>query len=334
MKKEDTIAVTFDAIPIKYMNKNFIVSYSFPYMYEKIYLRSTKGVHKLDLIHLSAELNLSLFSCQTYDEHFYSISDLKYKIPRDKFDDFYFNNESYLIDVKHIDYYFDNIHAPNLPPIAYLRCESNVPTIGSILIKFESIYGIKHENDNLVISSLSIKKLLDGINVNFQYGSLACNYKLSEGKSGIIITESYEDNINVDDIITDIDNLHIIRGNILYNKIDEAVPIEIYLYYEWEPNTLIKLLFDNKQSIDLEFKDFRSIINIPILHESSSYIMKVSFQLLNYFYKNKIILRSEKLDEYLMNPYIHNDLMIEINEQLIIQKYEELTEITNFKIIL
>jgi hypothetical protein len=334
IEKEELTIITFDAIPIKYMNKNYIVSYSFPYMYNKIFMKTTNGVHKIDLIHLSAELNLSLFSCPTYDEHFYSISDLKYKIPRDKFDDFYFNNESNPINVKHIDYYFDNLNAPNLPPIAYLKCDSESVPIGSILIKLESIYGIKHENDNLVISALSIKKLLDGINVNFQYGNLACNYKLSEEKSGIIITESYEDNINVDDIITDMDDLHIIRGNVTYNKIDEAVPIEIYLYYEWNPKTSIKLFFGNKQPINLEFKDFRSIINIPILHEKSSSVMKVSYQLLHYFYKNNIILRNEKVDEYLMNPYKMISLMIEVNEELIIQKYEESVEITNFKIIL
>ena len=297
IEKEGSIIIIFDAIPIKYMNKNYIVSYSFPYTYNRIFLKTISGVHKIDLIHLSAELNLSLFSCQTYDEYFYSVSDLKYKIPRDKFDDFYFNNESHPINVKHIDYYFDNLNAPNLPPFAYLKCESELATIGSILIKLESIYGIKHENDNLVISALSIKKLLDGININFQYGNLACNYKLSDEKSGIIITESFEDNINVGDVITDIDDLHIIRGNITYNKIDEAVPIEIYLYYEWNPKTSIRLLFDNKSPINIEFKDFRSIINIPILHEKSSPIMKVSFQLLNYFYKNNIILRNEKIDE-------------------------------------
>jgi hypothetical protein len=62
--------------------------------------------------------------------------------------------------------------------------------------------------------------------------------------------------------------------------------------------------------------------------------MKVSYQLLNYFYKNNIILRNEKLDEYLLNPYKTIPLMIEVNEELIIQKYEEPIEITNFKIIL
>ena len=35
-----------------------------------------------------------------------------------------------------------------------------------------------------------------------------------------------------------------------------------------------------------------------------------------------------------MNPYKMISLMIEVNEELIIQKYEELVEITNLKIIL
>ena len=334
IEKEELTIITFDAIPIKYMNKNYIVSYSFPYMYNKIFMKTTEGVHKIDLIHLSAELNLSLFSCPTYDEHFYSISDLKYKIPRDKFDDFYFNNEYNLISVKHIDYYFVNLYDQSLPAFAYLRCDSEIAAIGSVLIKLNSIYGIKHQRDNLVISALSIKRLLEGVDINFKFSNLLCNYVLDDEKSGIIVTESYENDINVGDIITEIDNNHIILGKISYNKIDEAVPIEVYLNYEWNPKTLINVSFNNKSSIKLEFKDIRSMINIPILHNNSSRIMKVSFQLLHYFYKNNIILRSEKLDEYLMNPYKMIPLMIEVNEELIIQKYEEPIEITNFKIIL
>jgi len=334
MKKEESITIKLDAIPIKHMNKNYIVTYSFPYMYNNIYLNSSSGVHKIDLIHLSAELNLSLFSCQTYDEHFYSVSDLKYKIPRDKFDDFYFNNEYNPISVKHIDYYFVNLYDQSLPAFAYLRCDSEIAAIGSVLIKLNSIYGIKHQRDNLVISALSIKRLLEGVDINFKFSNLLCNYVLDDEKSGIIVTESYENDINVGDIITEIDNNHIILGKISYNKIDEAVPIEVYLNYEWTPKTLINISFNNKSPIKLEFKDIRSIINIPILHNDSSRIMKVSFQLLNYFYKNNIILRNEKLDEYLVNPYKMIPLMIEVNEELIIQKYEEPIEITNFKIIL
>ena len=334
MKKEESITIKLDAIPIKHMNKNYIVTYSFPYMYNTIYLNSNSGVHKIDLIHLSAELNLSLFSCQTYDEHFYSVSDLKYKIPRDKFDDFYFNNESNPINVKHIDYSFVNLYDDTLPPFAYLICESEIAEIGSVLIKLNSIYGIKHQHDNLVISSLSIKRLLEGVDINFKFSNLLCNYVLNEEKSGIIITESYENDINVGDIITEIDNNHIILGKISYNKIDEVVPIEVYLNYEWNPKTLINITFNNKSPIKLEFKDVRSVINIPILHNDSSRIMKVSFQLLHYFYKNNIILRNEQLDEYLMNPYKTIPLMIEVNDELIIQKYEEPNENTNFKIFL
>jgi hypothetical protein len=334
MKKEESIIIKLDAIPIKYMNKNYIISYSFPYMYSKISLSSSNILHKIDLIHLSAELNLSLFSCETYNEHFYSVSDLKYKIPKDKFDDFYFNNESHIINVTHIDYYFTNLYGDKLPPFAYLKCESHTPQIGSILIKSESIYGIKHECDNLVISSLSIKKLLEGIDKKFQFSNLLCDYTLVDETQGVTIIKSYENDINEGDIITEIDNIPIILGNIMYNKIDEAVPIEVYLNYEWNPTTSIYVSFNNKPAIKLEFRDIKSRMNVQILHEGSSNIMKISYQLLNYFYKNNIILRNENLDEYLMNPYKVISLMIEVNEELIIQKYEEPIEITNFKIIL
>jgi NADPH-dependent 7-cyano-7-deazaguanine reductase QueF-like protein len=339
----ENIIIKYDAVPIKYLDKNYIISLSFPYNYKYIHLEEDNNIYKLNLIHVSHELNLSLFSCDKYNDFHYSISDLKYKIPKDNFNDFFFQNNKTYIPIKYLDYFFNNFDAPNLPPFAYFNCKSMQVEKGSVLfnISNNSIYGIllTTYEDHIIIPSLAIKRLLDGINTEFKFSNFFCDYKLytSEINSGIKIINSNYSNIKKNEVILDLNNLMIIRGNIKYKKIDEWVPIEIYLWYEWLPKTsvIIKTFYlkDTTEKL-LEFKDYKSYLNIPLINTNvNSKIMKLSFQLLRYFYEKNIILRNEDIDNYLLNPFKKSNIMIDISEELISAKYYEPTEITDLVIV-
>jgi hypothetical protein len=141
----------------------------------------------------------------------------------------------------------------------------------------------------------------------------------------------------------------IIRGNIRYPRINEWVPIEVYMWYEWLPNTSFKLkLYKNNDyhELLLPFINYNNIMQIP-LYNTNNYIetsdsitksIQITFQLLKYFYNNNVILRNKALDEYLLNPYNSNtneykQLFIELDEKLITKKYLEPTEYNEFSIL-
>jgi hypothetical protein len=53
--------------------------------------------------------------------------------------------------------------------------------------------------------------------------------------------------------------------------------------------------------------------------------MKLSYQLLDYLYKKNIILKNERIEKLLLSPYKSNNFLIDLNEDLIMNKYEEPT---------
>jgi len=121
-KSKEQIEIKLDAIPIKYMDRQYMIGLSFPYDYESIHLecnKEKKEILKIDLIHCSDELNLALYSCDEYSDFTYTINDLRYKIPNEKYNDYIFNNNEE-IKINHIDYYFKNLINDFLPPMAYL----------------------------------------------------------------------------------------------------------------------------------------------------------------------------------------------------------------------
>jgi len=358
------IIVRYDAIPIKYLDKQYIITLAFPHKYNFIHLENTyessseqtvsqnnPEILKVNLIHSSNELNLAIYSCDKYNDFSYTINDLKYKIPSNKFNDYYFRNNDKLISIEHIDYYFTNLDALNLPPLAYLKCQSDPTFIGSVLFNLsnQSIYGIllTTTDHHIVIPSISIKRLLDGINTGFQYSNFLCDYKLFNNliQNGIKIINSQYSNLHKNDVVLDINNNMIIRGNIRYPKINEWVPIEVYMWYEWLPNSTIKLNMYNNIELLLPFINYNKIMAIPNYTNnyidklnSTTKLIQISFQLLKYFYNNNVILRNNVLDEYLLNPYNlntteHKQLYIELDEKLLTKKYLEPTEYTDFSII-
>jgi hypothetical protein len=123
----------------------------------------------------------------------------------------------------------------------------------------------------------------------------------------------------------------IINGKIKYSKINEWVPIEVYMWYEWLPSTKINLTIYNKGhkhiNKSLPFINFKDISNIPFKNINiSSKIMQLSYELMQYFYDKNVILTSDKINEYLANPYKKIKLEIDINEDLLSKKYDEPTE--------
>ena len=152
-KSQNNVIVRYDAIPIKYLDKQYIITLAFPYKYNFIHLENTSDllseqtasqnnseIFKVNLIHSSNELNLAIYSCDKYTDFSYTINDLKYKIPSAKFNDYYFKNNDKLISIEHIDYYFANLDALNLPPLAYLKCQAEPTFIGSVLF---SVFFVK-----------------------------------------------------------------------------------------------------------------------------------------------------------------------------------------------
>jgi len=345
---QNKVIIKYDAIPIKYLDKLYVVTLQFPFKYDNLLLQDneSESQYKVDLIHSSYELNLFLFSCSDYDltqNVCYNINDLKYKIPKENFESFFISNEDTSMIIKHLDYYFYNSNAPNLPPQAYIKCYSDQSNIGSILFnpQIYGIYGIQltTTDANIFISSLSIKRLLDGINTEFKYSNFYCDYRLFSTKiiSGINILTTQYKNININETILDVNNLMIIRGNIKYKKIDEYVPIEVYLWYEWLPNTSIILnTFDkgNYYKKQLKFIDYNEMLKIPIKHiQSDSKIMSLSFQLLKYLYDKNIVLKDKKIERMLLNPYELHENLVDVSEEIILNKFEEPTEM-NINIII
>jgi len=366
-KSHTNVTVRYDAIPIKYLDKQYIITLAFPYKYNFIHLENTsdssfehtssqnnKEIFKINLIHSSNELNLAIYSCDKYEGFSYTINDLKYKIPANKFNDYYFKNNDKLISVEHIDYYFANLDALNLPALAYLKCQADPTFIGSVLFNLsnQSIYGILQTttDHHIVIPSVTIKRLLDGINTGFQYSNFYCDYKLYNSliQNGIKIIKSEYPNLHKNDVVLDINNNMIIRGNIRYPKINEWVPIEVYMWYEWLPNISIKLkLYKNGDyhGLSLPFINYSKIMIIPTYAnnyieraDSTTKVIQITFQLIKYFINNNIILRNNLLDEYLLNPYNSNtneykQLYIELDEKTLGKKYLEPTECADFLII-
>jgi len=338
-KSETTIQISYDAIPMTYLSKQYFVTIAFPYNSENVYLQSDDNFFSARLIHSSDELNLALYSCNDYEGITYTINDLKYKIPGDKFTDFLFNSNNELVRINHIDYYFKNLSSNFLPPMAYLKCQSNPVFIGSVLFNnaTNSIYGILYttHDAHIVIPSIAIKRLLDGISTDFKYSNFYCDYKIYDKNnvaSGIKIVNTFYETIKKDTIVLDINNSMIINGKIKYNKINEWVPIESYMWYEWLPNTNMNLTIYNKGYNNIEknlpFINFKDMLNIPFRNtEVNSKIMKLSYELMNYFYNKNIILSSDKIDDYLSNPYKKIKLEIDVIEDLISNNYTEPTEV-------
>ena len=108
-KSSTNIIVRYDAIPIKYLDKQYIIALAFPYKYNFIHLENTSDssttqnsseILKVNLIHSSNELNLAIYSCDKYTDFSYTINDLKYKVPSSKFNDYYFRNNEKLISIE------------------------------------------------------------------------------------------------------------------------------------------------------------------------------------------------------------------------------------------
>ena len=190
---DEKIIVKLDAIPIRYLDKQYLIALSFPYRHNYIHLENNNDIFKINLIHNSDELNLALYSCKDYNGFAYTLNDLKYKIPNNKFDDFKFSDQD--IDINHIDYYFKNFLSDYLPPMAYLKVQSDQPSSGSVLYNKSNntIYGILYctVQDHIVIPSVAIKRLIEGIDTNFQYSNIYADYELygSSFTSGIKITK-------------------------------------------------------------------------------------------------------------------------------------------------
>jgi len=337
VKSESKIKILYDAIPITYLDKQYFVTIAFPYNYENIYLQHEDNFFFARLIHSSDELNLALYTCSDYEGITYTINDLKYKIPSDNFNDFSFNYGTELVKINHIDYYFKNLSSDYLPPMAYLKCQSKSAYIGSVLFNnsTKSIYGILYTtyDNHIVIPSIAIKRLLDGINTEFKYSNFYCDYKIYNNtvSSGIKIINTLYDSIKKNHLILDINNSMIINGKIKYSKINEWVPIEVYMWYEWLPSTNISLTIYNKgfkNTIkNLPFINFKDMLNIPFRNTNvSSKIMQLSYELIDYFYDKNVILSSDKIDKYLENPFNKIKLEIDVTEDLISKKYEEPTE--------
>ena len=337
-KSETNIQIKFDMIPIKYLDKQYFISVAFPYKYNYIHLEHNDDIFKVNLIHSSYELNLALYSCSKYNDFTYTINDLKYKIPADKFNDFFFSSET-LIPINHIEYYYKNFNSDYLPPMAYLKCQSKDVHIGSILFNTtnKSIYGIlmgKYDN-HIVIPSVAIKRLLDGVNTEFKYSNFYSDYKIYTRNgisSGIkILTSNYE-MIQPSDIIVDFNDTMIIKGRIKYNKINEWVPIEVYLWYEWLPQNDITVTFHHSgkpNSIkSLPFINFKDNLSIPYKSTyKNSKVMGLSYELLDYFYKKNIMFLNDEITESISNPYSKTKVEIDVDEELLAKKYMEPTEV-------
>jgi len=342
-KSYKTITIAYDIIPIKYEGKNYFISIAFPYKYDQIHLQKSSphnedptNIYAINLIHQSDELNLSIFEAPTYEGVFYTLDDLKYKIPKDNFEDFKFlnNKEDRLININHIDYIFKNEYHDMLPPFAYLECQSETTYDGAILFNVlnKSIYGIvkntisqTHTLDTqLIIPSLAIKRILDGLLSNFKYSNLFCEYELYSSKlveSGIKINNSQYINIVPSEVITQIQDLKIINGNINYSKIDECVPIEVYMWYEWLPttfmqiNTYYKGTFSTK---NIQFIDYKDILKIPIsIENENTKIKRLTFRLMEYFMNKNIIINNESIENAMMNPFNTPEIYLDISEELL-----------------
>ena len=337
-KSEKILTINYDLIPFKINNKNYFVSLAFPYKYNFIHLEYNSNIFKVNLIHSSNELNIALFQSDEYNGPTFTVNDLKYRIPNKDFKDFYFNNNNSVIT--HIDYYFKNFNSDNLPPFAYLNVQSDSAYIGSTLMNksTNTIYGILMTtyDNHIIIPSVAIKRLLDGINKGFKLTNLFIDYKLSEKNNSIIVLKSKYSSIKVNTNISHIDNNMILNGKIKYNKINEWVPIESYLWYEWLPGNSLLISKKKKNiSVSLPFIDYNIMCKIPYIsvNESSKNI-KLSFELLEYFYNKNIILSNKKMDQKLLDPYENNDITLEIDDSIITSKYEEPTEININDIIL
>jgi len=343
LKSSNNVIIKYDAIPIKENNKQYIVSLNFPYNYNFINIESNGNIFKVNLIHSSNELNLAIYSCEGYNDISYNLSNLKYKIPKSVFSDYYLSNHDTPNKIKHIDYHFYNFLSPYLPPQAYLLVQSESTYIGSILYNNSSnnIYGILFDtkDNHIVIPSIAIKRLFDCLETGFKYSNFFADYKLINNPitSGIKIIKSYYKNILTDDVIVDINNLMILNGKINYLKINEWVPIEVYLWYEWLPSMKIDVKC-YKNSIYyhkyIPFIDFNNMLKIPFTNnKKESKVMRLTFDLLEYLYEKNIILKNDLVDKYLSEPYEENNLIIDFDEELIGRKYLEPTEITNINIV-
>lgn len=344
-KSSNKAILKYDILPIKYEDKQYFISLAFPYKYNYIHLEYNDDIFKVNLIHCSNELNLAIYECNKYEGKFYSINDLKYRIPLDRFEDFAFKNNSSLVSIKHIDYCFKNFDSELLPPLAYLSVQSDPVYTGSILYNMsnDSIYGILQTtyDTHIVIPSITIKRLLDGIKTEFKYSNFYCDYGLNNNiiASGVSVIKSQYTELKEKDIIIDIDDLMIINGKIKYSKINEWVPIEVYMWYEWLPNMTKKIKIQKKKGKSIEkilpFINYSSIINIPIREEAldGSKNIKLTFELLNYFYERKVILNNKKITESLLNPYNKAKLTLCLDDSIISTKYEKPTSIESFEVV-
>jgi hypothetical protein len=291
-----------------------------------------------------------LYSCDEYSDFTYTINDLRYKIPNEKYNDYIFNNNEE-IKINHIDYYFKNLINDFLPPMAYLKVQSDLPTTGSILYNKSNntIYGILYctLDHHIVIPSIAIRRLLEGISIKFVYSNFYCDYKLANNAiaSGIQIVSNFYNNkqinnskkFNTNNIIVDLNDMMILNGKIKYSKINEWVPIEVYLWYEWFPYNNMILKQINKKEIILPFINFKNYLNIPLRSSSNNKIIELSYELIEYFYEKNMIISNDKIDKHIMNPYLNQDkrkvLKIETDEKLIITKYMEPTKCEDIKFI-
>jgi len=349
-KSDKRIINSYDVIPILYEEQKYFISIAFPYIHEQKHLQISSphdedptNIYAINLIHQSDELNLSLYKCAEYQGKFYTLDDLKYKIPKDDFEAFKFlnNKEDRTININHIDYIFKNFDHDLLPPFAYLVCQSEITYDGSILfnISNNSIYGIVKKtlsqdttfDTQLVIPSLAIKRLLDGLKTNFKYSNFFCEYELYSSKlveSGIKINDSKYGNIVSQEVISQIQDLKIINGNINYNKIDECVPIEVYMWYEWLPTTFMQINTYYKGTFttkNIQFIDYRDVLKIPIFNpEENTKIKRLTFRLMEYFADKNIIITNDKISEAITNPYDSSEIYLDINEDLINNKSDKI----------
>ena len=194
-------------------------------------------------------------------------------------------------------------------------------------------------DNHIVIPSIAIKRLLDGINNNFKFSNLFLDYKLTEKHNGIVVCKSYYNNIKNDTNIIYIGKNIIINGKVKYTKINEWTPIEVYLWYEWLPSDDLNIHINNSKInkiniIKIPFVDFNTMNKIPYFTKNEKGNIKLSYELIDFLFNKNILLINDKLGEALNEPYKECNIKLDLKDEILISKYEDPTEIKDFSISL
>ena len=75
----------------------------------------------------------------------------------------------------------------------------------------------------------------------------------------------------------------------------------------------------------IQFIDYRDILKIPIFNpEENTKIKRLTFRLMEYFADRNIIITNDKINEAISNPYESSEIYLDINEDLINNKSENI----------